>query len=40
MDPLDATISYTKGELDAVTTLIGVSYEDTPFLGIIGHFYN
>lgn len=28
VDPLDGTLSYTKNELDAVTTLIGVSYNN------------
>ncbi len=27
IDPLDGTLSYLKGELDCVTTLIGIFFE-------------
>ncbi len=37
VDPLDGTLSYVKGELDAVTTLIGLSVGSVPVLGIIGY---
>lgn len=36
IDPLDGTLSYTKNELDAITTLIGISYNNQPLIGIIG----
>ena len=39
IDPLDGTLSYVKNELDAVTTLIGLSNNLKPVLGIIGHPY-
>lgn len=37
VDPLDGTLSYVNGELDAVTTLIGLSVGSVPVLGIIGY---
>ena len=36
VDPLDATLSYTQGYLDEVTTLIGLSYQNKSRLGVIG----
>ena len=39
VDPLDGTLSYVKNELDAVTTLIGLSNKNLPIAGIIGHPY-
>lgn len=36
VDPLDGTLSFVNGELDAVTTLIGVSVGDNPLLSVIG----
>lgn len=36
VDPLDGTLSYVNNELDSVTTLIGLSYETRPLIGIIG----
>lgn len=36
IDPLDGTLSFVQGELDSVTTLIGVSYQGVPYMGIIG----
>jgi 3'-phosphoadenosine 5'-phosphosulfate (PAPS) 3'-phosphatase len=39
VDPLDGTLSYVNGELDAVTTLIGLSVGTHPVLGIIGQPY-
>lgn len=35
IDPLDATLSYTKGELDEVTTLIGLSYRKKARIGVM-----
>jgi 3'(2'), 5'-bisphosphate nucleotidase len=39
IDPLDGTLSYIKGEMDCVTTLIGVSVKGKPILGLIGKPY-
>lgn len=39
IDPLDGTLSYVDNELDAVTTLIGVSYKAQPIIGIVGHYF-
>jgi 3'-phosphoadenosine 5'-phosphosulfate (PAPS) 3'-phosphatase len=39
VDPLDGTLSYVNNELDAVTTLIGLSIGSEPVLGVIGHPY-
>lgn len=39
IDPLDGTLSYLDNELDAVTTLIGISYKERPIIGIIAHYY-
>lgn len=39
IDPLDATLSYTKGELDEVTTLIGLSYKKKARIGVISTPY-
>ena len=36
---MDATLSYTKGELDEVTTLIGLSHKKRARLGVIGMPY-
>lgn len=36
LDPLDGTKSYTNGELDEVTTLIGLSYRKKARIGIMG----
>jgi len=36
VDPLDGTLSYVNNELDSVTTLIGLSYDSVPMMGIIG----
>lgn len=39
MDPLDGTKEYVKGELENVTTIVGVSYKSKPIIGLIGkHF--
>lgn len=35
VDPLDATKEYTKGILEAVTTLIGISYKGEPIGGVV-----
>ena len=35
IDPLDGTQSYVNDELDCVTTLIGLSYDDRPLMGLI-----
>mmetsp|Transcript_4042 Transcript_4042/g.2990 ORF Transcript_4042/g.2990 Transcript_4042/m.2990 type:complete len:189 (-) Transcript_4042:276-842(-) len=35
IDPLDGTHAYTKGNLDAVTILIGVAFKGRPRFGII-----
>ena len=40
VDPLDGTLSYVNGELDAVTTLIGLSIGSEPVLGVIGLPYS
>jgi 3'(2'), 5'-bisphosphate nucleotidase len=37
VDPLDATLSFTKNELENITTLIGLGYQKRPYLGVIGH---
>lgn len=48
IDPLDGynypniiilfrTLEYIKNDLEAVTTLIGVSYNKRPIIGVIGH---
>ena len=34
IDPLDGTKHYAEGSWDEVTTLIGITYENTPILGI------
>jgi len=39
IDPLDGTLSYVNHELDAVCTLIGVSYKKRPILGMVGEYY-
>ena len=39
IDPLDSTISYVKGELDAVTSLIGLTINSKPVVGIISQPY-
>lgn len=39
IDPLDGTLSYVDNELDAVCTLIGVSYKSRPLMGLVGHYY-
>ena len=31
------TLDYISNELEAVTTLIGVSYKNNPVLGVISH---
>jgi 3'-phosphoadenosine 5'-phosphosulfate (PAPS) 3'-phosphatase len=36
VDPLDGTLSYVNNEFDAVTTLIGLSIDKDPVLGVIG----
>lgn len=36
LDPLDGTKSYTNGELDEVTTLIGLSYRKRARVGVMG----
>jgi len=35
IDPLDGTRNYVEDELDCVTTLIGLSYDDRPIMGLI-----
>jgi len=35
VDPLDGTKDYVRGTLDAVTTMIGITVDDRPFIGII-----
>jgi 3'(2'), 5'-bisphosphate nucleotidase len=40
VDPLDGTLSYVNGEFDAVTTLIGLSINKNPVLGVIGQPYS
>jgi len=35
VDPLDGTLSYVKEEYDAITTLIGVSLNNQPLMGLI-----
>jgi len=37
IDPLDGTKSYVDGRLPEVTTLIGLSYQSSPLIGLIGH---
>lgn len=39
VDPLDGTLSYTKNELDAVCTLIGVSHKNRPIMGLVCQHY-
>ena len=39
IDPLDGTLSYVDNELDAVCTLIGVSYKSRPLMGIVSEYY-
>lgn len=36
IDPVDGTLSYTEGQLDEVSTLIGLSYRNKARLGVIG----
>jgi 3'-phosphoadenosine 5'-phosphosulfate (PAPS) 3'-phosphatase len=36
IDPVDGTLSYTEGNLDEVSTLIGLSYKNRARLGVIG----
>lgn len=35
VDPLDATKEYTKGDLEPVTTLIGIAFKGKPIGGVI-----
>jgi len=35
VDPLDGTTEYTKGRLEAVTSLIGISYDGRPIAGVL-----
>ncbi|KRW99652.1 hypothetical protein PPERSA_03453 [Pseudocohnilembus persalinus] len=35
IDPLDGTLSYVNNELECVTNLIGLTYEEKPLMGII-----
>jgi len=35
IDPLDATKEFTLGNLEAVITLIGIAYHDTPIAGVM-----
>lgn len=40
IDPLDATHAFKNGQLDQVTSIIGVSMKNRPKIGIIHHpFY-
>ena len=39
VDPLDGTLSFVNNELNAVTTLIGLSVGKDPILGVIGKPY-
>lgn len=36
VDPVDGTLSYTEGQLDEVSTLIGLSFRGKARLGVIG----
>lgn len=40
VDPLDGTISFTKGELHAVTTLIGLAHKGKPLAGVMGQIWS
>ncbi|EGR29628.1 hypothetical protein IMG5_151750 [Ichthyophthirius multifiliis] len=40
IDPLDGTLSYVNGELDSVCTLIGVTINGLPTIGIVGQHYD
>lgn len=35
VDPLDGTREFIKGELEAVTTLIGIAYKGEPIAGVV-----
>lgn len=35
LDPLDGTLDFVMNNLDNVTTLIGVSYNNQPLLGVV-----
>jgi len=39
VDPLDGTVDFLKGELDCVTTLIGVSLNARATLGVVGRYF-
>ena len=39
IDPLDGTLNYVNNELDAVTTLIGVSSKNRPLMGLVCQHY-
>jgi len=39
VDPIDGTANFINGELDGVTTLIGVSINSKATIGIIGKYY-
>lgn len=39
VDPLDGTLDFVQNTLDNVTTLIGLTYENRPIMGVIGQPY-
>lgn len=40
IDPLDGTKAFTEGQLNQVTSLIGVSYKQEPYIGVISQIWD